>query len=97
MRIWEAFYAQERHGGSRGYARLHRREKIPGGGRARPNIPVLYEFTSLEAREENYIALEETEWTKRVHGYLAHPPARLCGKPHLAAAVQVKAVVNVTR
>ena len=78
----EAWYAQER---------MARVADTPGCIGARkylvatgsPKHSVLYEFTSLEAREENYIALEETEWTKRVHGYLVHPP----GSPLAASRI----------
>ena len=78
----EAFYAQER---------MARVADTPGCIGARkylvatgsPKHSVLYEFTSLEARAENYIALEETEWTKRVHGYLVHPP----GSPLAASRI----------
>jgi hypothetical protein len=40
---------------------------------------ILYEFTSLEAREENFqgqedIALDEKEWTGRVIRYVTHAP-----------------------
>ncbi len=69
----QAWYAQERMTGV---------ADTPGCMGARkylvatgaPKHSVLYEFTSLAAREENYVPLEETEWTKRVHGYLEHPP-----------------------
>jgi len=41
---------------------------------------VLYEFTSLEAREANFeakqeaLGLDETHWTRRIHDYTVHAP-----------------------
>jgi hypothetical protein len=48
-----------------------------------PKHAVLYEFISLEARETHFLPLEGTEWTKRVHKYLVHPP----GSPFAARRI----------
>lgn len=69
----EAWYAQERMVGvecTKGC--VGARKLLASAGS--PRHSVLYEFVSLKAREDNYVALEETEWTHRVHGYLLHPP-----------------------
>lgn len=69
----QAWYAQERMAGvSRTPGCVGARKYLIATGA--PKHSVLYEFTSLAVREANYISLEETEWTRRVHGYLAHPP-----------------------
>ena len=69
----QAWYAQERMPGvERTEGCVGARKLLASSGA--PRHSVLYEYVSLEAREENYVALEETEWTHRVHGYLLHPP-----------------------
>jgi hypothetical protein len=69
----EAWYAQERMPGvERTKGCVGARKLLASAGS--PRHSVLYEFVSLKAREDNYVALEETEWTHRVHGYLLHPP-----------------------
>ncbi len=69
----QAWYAQERMPGvERTKGCVGARKLLASSGR--PKHSVLYEYVSLEAREENYVSLEETEWTHRVHGYLLHPP-----------------------
>lgn len=69
----QAWYAQERMPGvERTEGCVRARKLLSSSGS--PRHSVLYEYTSLEARERNYVALEETEWTHRVHGYLLHPP-----------------------
>lgn len=69
----EAWYARERMAGvSTTPGCLGARKYLAATGAQRH--AVLYEFASLAAREAHYVALEETEWTRRVHGYLTHPP-----------------------
>lgn len=78
----EAWYAQERMlGVERTDGCIGARKLLAATGS--PKHSVLYEFVSLEAREANYVALEETEWTHRVHGYLLHPP----GSPLVGARI----------
>lgn len=69
----QAWYAQERMAGvARTPGCVGARKYLAATGA--PRHAVLYEFSSLAAREAHYVALEETEWTRRVHGYLVHPP-----------------------
>lgn len=69
----EAWYAQERMiGVERTEGCIGARKLLASVGS--PRHSVLYEFVSLEAREANYVSLEETDWTHRVHKYLLHPP-----------------------
>ena len=69
----QTWYAQERMAGvERTSGCVGARKLLASSGS--PRHSVLYEYVSLEAREENYASLEETEWTHRVHGYLLHPP-----------------------
>jgi hypothetical protein len=68
-----AWYAQER---------MPMVSRAPGcvGGRkllaaaGDPKHAVLYEFISLEARENHFVPLEETAWSDRIHHYVVHPP-----------------------
>ena len=34
---------------------------------------VLYDFTSPEPRRENFLPIEETPWTAKIHPWLIHP------------------------
>ncbi len=78
----QEWYAQERMlGVSKTPGCIGARKMIVTNGS--PRHSVIYEFLSFESREENYIELEETEWTKHVHSYLLHPP----GSPLVAERI----------
>ena len=78
----QEWYAQERMlGVSSTPGCIGARKMIVTNGT--PRHSVIYEFVSFESREEHYVALEETEWTKYVHSYLLHPP----GSPLVAERI----------
>ena len=78
----QSWYAQERMASIAHIDGCVRARKLLAGV-GRPHHAILYEFASLAAREAHFVAHEDTQWSRRVHGYLLHAP----GSPLVGARI----------